>query len=284
VKTLGIDEVCPIAREVMIRSAEFRAGCYRNWQVVMSNNVTTTHEQLEHSHTREQIQQRLARDPHGSYLRDWIYGGIDGTITTFAIVAGVVGADLPGSVVLVLGLANLVADGFAMGAGNYSGTKAELDDYIRLLAVERKHIALVPSGEREEIRQIFGLKGFSGAELERIVDVITSDEDRWAKTMAVEEYGLSPAVKSPVLAALSTSAAFVLCGLAPLISYLIGYSLTWCVVATGFVFFGIGALKSRWSLTGWARSGLETLFIGMSAAGVSFCIGYGLRALVHAPI
>jgi hypothetical protein len=119
VKTLGIEEVCPIAREIMIRSAEFRAGCYRNWQVVMSNNVTTTHEQLEHSHTREQIQQRLARDPHGSYLRDWIYGGIDGTITTFAIVAGVVGADLSGSVVLVLGLANLVADGFAMGAGNY---------------------------------------------------------------------------------------------------------------------------------------------------------------------
>lgn len=97
---------------------------------------------------------------------------------------------------LVLGLANLMADGFAMGAGNYSATKAELDDYGRLLAIERKHIALEPSGEREEIRQIFGLKGFSGAELERIVDVISSDEDLWAKTMAIEEYGLSPAVKS----------------------------------------------------------------------------------------
>jgi VIT1/CCC1 family predicted Fe2+/Mn2+ transporter len=249
----------------------------------MSNNLASD-EPLEHNHTREEIQRRLARDPHVNYLRDWIYGGIDGTVTTFAIVAGVVGAELPGTVVLVLGLANLVADGFAMGAGNYSGTKAELDDYVRLLAIERKHIALVPSGEREEVRQIFALKGFSGGELERLVDVITSDEDRWAQTMAVEEYGLSPILKSPILAALSTSAAFLLCGLVPLVSYLMTYSFALCVVATGLVFFAIGTLKSQWSLAGWTRSGLETLLIGMSAAGLSFCIGFGLRALVHVPI
>lgn len=131
---------------------------------------------LEHSHTQEAIRARLARDPGVSYLRDWIYGGIDGVITTFAVVAGVVGADLPSRVILVLGLANLVADGFAMAAGNYSGTQAERDDYDRLLAVERKHIAIVPEGEREEIRQIFGSKGFSGDNLESIVDVITADE------------------------------------------------------------------------------------------------------------
>jgi vacuolar iron transporter family protein len=250
----------------------------------LSNALSKSRERLEHSHNREAIQQRLARDTHGNYLRDWIYGGIDGTITTFAIVAGVVGANLPGTVVLVLGLANLIADGFAMGAGNYSATKADLDDYRRLLAIERKHIALEPSGEREEIRQIFGLKGFSGAELERIVEVISSDEDLWAKTMAVEEYGVSPAVKSPVLAALNTSAAFVLCGLVPLVSYLMGYSLAWCVLATGLVFFGIGAAKSRWALAGWSKSGLETLLIGMSAAGLSFLIGYGLRAFVKLPM
>ena len=239
---------------------------------------------LEHVHTREAIQQRLAGDVRGNYLRDWIYGGIDGTITTFAIVAGVVGADMAGSVVLVLGLANLIADGFAMGAGNYSGTKADLDDYQRLLAIERKHIAVEPSGEQEEIRQIFAGKGFEGPVLERIVEVITADEDRWAQTMAMEEYGLSPAVKSPVRAAFSTSAAFVLCGLVPLISYLLAYSLPACVTATGLVFFGIGATKSKWSLAGWFRSGTETLAIGMSAAGLSFAIGYGLRTLVHVAV
>ena len=242
---------------------------------------TATSVRLEHTHTREAIRERLSQDTQSNYLRDWIYGGIDGTITTFAIVAGVVGADMPGSVVLVLGLANLIADGFAMGAGNYSGTKAEIDDYRRLLAVERKHIEAEPSGEREEVRQIFAGKGFDGPDLERIVDVITADKERWAKTMAVEEYGLSPALKSPIRAALSTSSAFVLSGLVPLISYLVAYSLTECVVATGLVFFGIGAAKSRWSLAGWLRSGMETLVIGMSAAGLSFWIGYALRTLAH---
>lgn len=232
---------------------------------------------LEHSHTAAAIRARLARDPGISYLRDWIYGGIDGVITTFAVVAGVVGADMPSRVILILGLANLVADGFAMAAGNYSGTQAERDDYDRLLAVERKHIAVVPEGEREEIRQIFGGKGFSGDDLERIVDVITADKSRWAKTMVVEEYGLAPTPKSPNLAALCTFAAFISCGLVPLTTYLWG-GLIPCVVATGLVFFSIGAIKSQWSLTAWWRSGCETFGIGMFAAALAFCVGSGLKA------
>jgi len=131
---------------------------------------------------------------------------VDGAVTTFAIVTGVAGADLPITVVLILGFANLLADGFAMAASNYCGTKAERDDYKRVLGIERKHIALVPDGEREEIRQIFAAKGFSGDDLKRIVTVITSDQSLWAKTMAVEEYGLSPAPRSPALASLSTFA------------------------------------------------------------------------------
>jgi VIT1/CCC1 family predicted Fe2+/Mn2+ transporter len=238
---------------------------------------------LEHSHTREAIHARLTQDPRINYLRDWIYGGIDGVVTTFAVVAGVVGADLPSAVVLVLGLANLVADGFAMAAGNYTGTQAERDDYDRLLAVERRHIATVPAGEREEIRQIFAGKGFSGDDLERIVAVITSDNSRWAKTMVVEEYGLSPTPKSPSLAALSTFAAFVVCGLVPLVTYLGSGGLVSCVVATGFVFFAIGAIKSRWSLTSWWRSGLGTFFIGMVAAALAFGVGFGFRMLFNVP-
>jgi VIT1/CCC1 family predicted Fe2+/Mn2+ transporter len=237
--------------------------------------------ELEHSHTKEAIRARLARDPKISYLRDWIYGGIDGVVTTFAVVAGVVGADLASTVVLVLGLANLVADGFAMAAGNYTGTQAERDDYDRLLAIERKHIAVVPEGEREEIRQIFGGKGFSGGELERIVDVITADDSRWAKTMVVEEYGLAPTPKLPVLAALSTFAAFILCGLVPLVTYLGGGGLVPCAIATGMVFFFIGAIKSRWSLTTWWRSGFGTLFIGMIAAALAFSVGFGFRMLFN---
>jgi vacuolar iron transporter family protein len=70
---------------------------------------------LEHSHTREAIHDRLAQGPHGSYLRDWISGGIDGTVTTFAIVPGVVGADLSASVLLILGLCQPIGRWFCHG-------------------------------------------------------------------------------------------------------------------------------------------------------------------------
>jgi vacuolar iron transporter family protein len=235
---------------------------------------------LEHRHTREAIHDRLAQGPHGSYLRDWIYGGIDGTVTTFAIVAGVVGANLSASVLLILGFANLLADGFAMAASNYTGTKSERDDYDRVLGIERKHIALVPDGEREEIRQIFAAKGFSGGDLDRVVTVITSDLALWAKTMATEEYGLSPTLRSPKLAALSTFAAFILCGCVPLLSYLLPAGFYTCVIATGATFFGVGAIKSLWSPAGWLRSGMEVFLVGMIAAALAFIVGYGFRLLL----
>ena len=239
---------------------------------------------LEHSHTRQAIKERLARGPHTNYLRDWIYGGIDGAVTTFAIVAGVAGADLAATVVLVLGFANLMADGLAMAASNYSGTKAERDDYVRVLGIERKHIAIVPDGEREEIRQIFAAKGFAGEDLERIVTVISSNPRLWAETMAAEEYGLSSVPRSAIVAGLSTFAAFIICGLVPLVSYLFAGGLAASACAAAATFFGVGAIKSRWSPAPWWRSGLETLFIGMSAAAVAFAVGFGLKALLQLPV
>jgi VIT1/CCC1 family predicted Fe2+/Mn2+ transporter len=237
---------------------------------------------MEHGHSREAIARRLARPPTVSYLRDWVYGGIDGAITTFAIVAGVVGAELSNRVVLILGLANVVADGFSMAASNYSGTKAELDEKAHWRTVEERHIETVPEGEREEIRQIFRGKGFEGPELERAVDVITADTKRWVDTMLAEEYGLPKAVRSPLKAAASTFAAFMLCGLVPLLPFVAAApsSFTLSLLMTGLVFFLIGSGKSRWSPMSWWRSGGETLAIGMGAAALAYIIGHGLKSLV----
>ena len=113
---------------------------------------------LEHGHDSAAIARRLAAGPRVSYLRDWIYGGIDGAVTTFAIVAGTVGADLSPRIVLLLGAANLVGDGFSMAAANFTGTKAEREEYARLRAMEERHVDLVPEGEREEVRQIIGTR------------------------------------------------------------------------------------------------------------------------------
>ena len=80
---------------------------------------------IEHEHTREAIRRRLESGPRPSYARDFVYGGIDGAVTTFAAVSGVVGADLSPLYVVIIGLANVLGDGFSMAAGIYSATRAE---------------------------------------------------------------------------------------------------------------------------------------------------------------
>ena len=105
----------------------------------------------EHQHTPEAIRARLSESPSSPYLKEWVYGGIDGVVTTFAVVAGVVGAGLSPIVIVILGLANLVGDGFSMAAGCYSGTKTDSDNYERLRAIEISHIERYPEGEREEV-------------------------------------------------------------------------------------------------------------------------------------
>jgi VIT1/CCC1 family predicted Fe2+/Mn2+ transporter len=237
---------------------------------------------MEHEHSRSAIADRLARAPAVSYLRDWVYGGIDGAVTTFAIVAGVVGAELSNRVVLILGAANLVADGFSMAASNYSGTKTEHEELAQLRAIEERHIELVPEGEREEIRQIFRAKGFRGDQLEQAVGVITGDRERWVDTMLAEEYGLPKAVRSPLKAAASTFAAFLLCGAIPLLPFLFpsGPRFVVSIAMTALVFFLFGSTKSRWSPVSWWRSGSETLAIGLGAAALASLVGALLRGVV----
>jgi vacuolar iron transporter family protein len=237
---------------------------------------------MEHEHSVEAIQHRLSAGPGQNYLRDWIYGGIDGSVTTFAVVTGVIGAQLSPIVIVILGFANLVGDGFSMAASNYLGTKSEHDDIGRLESIERRHIELEPEGEREEVRQIFAAKGFRGTDLERVVELITADRERWVGTMLTEEYGLPRRARSPWRAALSTFSAFGLCGLVPLIPFLLGIksALAVSILLTGAVFFVIGSIKSLWSTASWWRSGISTLMVGGIAAGLAYAIGVLLRNLV----
>lgn len=234
---------------------------------------------MEHDHSSEAIEERLAAGPRHNYLRDWIYGGVDGSVTTFAVVTGVVGANLSPWVILVMGFANLFADGFSMAASNFLGTKSEHEDIKRLEAIENRHIDLAPEGEREEVRQIFQNKGFAGEDLNRVVELVTSDRERWVRTMLTEEYGLPQEVRSPWRAALSTFSAFLLCGLVPLIPFLFGLSqpVLLSVVLTGIVFFIIGSVRSKWSTASWWFSGLSTLLVGTAAAALAYLIGALLR-------
>ena len=230
---------------------------------------------MEHSHTKKAINARLTKRPPKSYLRDWIYGGIDGAITTFAIVSGVTGAHLSVKTILILGIANLVADGFSMAASNYLGTKSEHDQLKLLENFERDQIQKEPVGEKEEVRQILVKKGFSGTTLEAATNTYTAEPGRWINLMLSEEYGLSTQLRSPLKAALTTFTAFCICGLVPLLPFIVGStsSIYFSMISTAGVFFFVGSFKAKWSIVPWWRQGFETLAVGSIAAVIAFVVG-----------
>lgn len=237
---------------------------------------------LEHSHDPVEIEKRLREGPRISYLRDWVYGGIDGTVTTFAIVAGAIGADLSNRYLLILGVANLLADGLSMAAANYSGSKAEIEEYTFVRHMEERHIEIAPEGEREEIRQIFAAKGFKGKTLDAAVEVITAEKERWIDTMMTEEHGLPPIARSPITAGSITFLAFVFCGFLPIAPFTIGLeaSVYASVIMAAITFFLIGSLRSRWSPVHWLRTGTETLAIGLASASVAYLVGNFLKQII----
>lgn len=243
--------------------------------------------ELQAEHTPEVIRRRLADGPAHSYLRDVVYGAIDGVVTTFAVVAGVAGAGLSPGIVMVLGAANLLGDGFSMAVGNFLATRSEQQLQEHARRTEEEHIAMVPQGEREEIRQIFASKGFAGAELERVVSVITSNAKEWVATMMREELGFTLTPVSPLRAALATFAAFAIVGAAPLFPFvcqlvlgLPAHPFHWSTGLTALAFFMIGALKARFLDSAWYWAGLETLCVGGGAALLAFLVGVGLKGIL----
>ncbi|QHL86026.1 hypothetical protein GU926_00625 [Nibribacter ruber] len=241
----------------------------------------------EKSHTPEQVRFRLSQMENHSYLKDFIYGAVDGAVTTFAVVSGVAGANLAPQVVIILGMANLLADGFSMAVSNYLGTRTEKQQLEKTLLEEQQEIENDPAGEQEEIRQIYAKKGFTGDLLEQVVRTITSDKRIWAHTMLQEEHGLSLSPVSEWKAALATFTAFLLVGIIPIAPYLWNYRslpgidnpFWWSSTCTGIAFFSIGALKSRFISKPWYTSGMETMLLGSAAACVSYLVGVLLKGI-----
>ena len=242
---------------------------------------------LEAEHTPAGVSARLRRRPAPSYLHDFIYGAVDGAVTTFAVVAGVAGANLDETVVIILGVANLIADGFSMAVSNFLGSRAERQLRERARREEQAHIRLIPEGEREEIRQIFAAKGFEGRDLDRVVEVITSDPERWTETMMREELGFGSTEPNEFRAALATLVAFVTVGFLPLVVYVydlaapgqVESAFTWSAVMTGIAFLVVGGLKSRFVDQSWWRSALETLAVGGLAAALAYATGALLQGV-----
>jgi len=248
-----------------------------------SKDVTAT----KQAHTDKSIQAAEHHEAAGSYVGDFVYGAIDGSVTTFAVVSGVAGAGLSSNIVIILGLANLVADGFSMAVGNYLSSKSNIEYIEKERKREEWEIEHYPKGEIEEIRQIFKKKGFKGKDLENAVKTITANKEVWVDTMMADELQLVEEKTSPIKKGAVTFVSFAIIGFIPLIPYFLSfvsetikasvYPLS--VVMTFITFFFIGSGKVFITGKNWLKSGLETLFVGGIAAVIAFGIGFLLRGL-----
>jgi VIT1/CCC1 family predicted Fe2+/Mn2+ transporter len=215
-------------------------------------------------------------------LGDAILGGIDGGVTTFAVVAGSVGGGFSDRVVVILGFANLLADGFSMAVSNYLSTRSEHDRVEEARRSEEQHIRQIPHGERDEIREIFARKGLSGEVLEQVVEVITQDRQLWIDTMLTEELGLQIEARSPLRAAAATFLAFLLIGAIPLAPFLISgltpaQAFQMSAIATGVAFLTVGMIKGLVLRRSLLLAGLQTLLMGGGAASLAYLVGRWLR-------
>jgi VIT1/CCC1 family predicted Fe2+/Mn2+ transporter len=249
---------------------------------------STRDEVLFAEHTSSAISRRLAGGPGRRYLRDMVFGAVDGIVTTFAVAAGAVGGGLGATVVVILGVANLLADGFSRAASNFLGYRAEAQQRARIRRVEEEHVATTPEGEREEVRQIFAAKGFEGDDLERVVALLTSERERWIDTMLREEHGFGGETHEPGRGALVTFTAFVAAGALPLAPFLadtlfgvaVARPFLWASVCAALAFVGVGVLKSRLIDRSWWQAGAETLAVGGVAAALAYGAGVVIAGLL----
>ena len=210
--------------------------------------------ELDLEHTPEAIERRLAVGPQPHYLRDVVLGAIDGVVTTFAVAAGALGAGLAAEVVVILGIANLLADGFSMAASNYLGGRAELREWgAGAPRHEERHVRTVPEGEREEIRQIFARKGLrrrpraGGGGRHRAAAIAGRHDD-------AQEHGFPDHAVSPLRAGVGTFGSFIIVGAIPLVPFVaatvaglgVTSPFTWSCAFTAVTFLGVGAPRAAW--------------------------------------
>ena len=216
--------------------------------------------------------------PKGRFIREVMFGTNDGLVSTIGFVAGATGALMQTRLVLLAGIASVVAGALAMGIGAYLASKSQRDFFESEKERERREIEEVPELERKEIRDIFTKLGFLKDEVEVIVNRVTSDKALWVRFMMREELGiLEESFDNPVTVGFLMAGAYVVGGIPPLLPYLAIEDVLLALkvaVAVSLVFlFAIGVGKTVLTKQPWLKSGMEVMLLGSLAAGVGFGIG-----------
>lgn len=219
----------------------------------------------------------------GRAIAEAVLGGSDGLTVPFALAAGLSGVVTNPGLIFLAGSAEMVAGGIAMGLGGYLSTKSYNELYARELAREIKEVREIPEQEREEVRHILRQQGFDGPDLDRAVQVITGERERWLRFMMREEMGMREEdLRPPGRSALIVGGSYMVGALVPLFPYLFvthaSQGLLYSALFTLVALFTAGVLKGRTSGRPWWLAGAEMALIGAIAAGTAYALARLLSA------
>ncbi len=221
-------------------------------------------------------------DVTGGWLRPAVFGAMDGLVSNFALIAGVVGGtrgDHTHEVVLA-GLAGLAAGAFSMAAGEYTSVASQAEYTAAEIELERREIALRPEAEQAELAQMYVDRGIDSDLAAAMAHQVHRDPETAVAVHAREEFGADPDnLPSPLVAAGSSFVSFALGALLPLLPFLLGASSLLPALVVSFVaLFACGAVVSRVTVRSWWYGGLRQLVLGGAAAGFTYLIGQAVGA------
>lgn len=241
-----------------------------------------------HEILRKHIQDEHKQSPFADYFKEIIYGGIDGIVTTFAVVAGFSGAamssdmtvQLSFAIVLLFGLANLFADAASMGLGNFLSVRSEKDLYTVEREKERGEIQNNTEAEIAESVTILMEKGFSEEDANTLVSIYRHNEEYWLDFMMHHELEMSdPRGDNEIFTGLATFISFMIFGAIPLLPFMLtgeGNPTTAFIfssIGTFFALVTLGLLKWKVIGTKFTASLTEVVLVGGTAAVLAFIVG-----------
>jgi VIT1/CCC1 family predicted Fe2+/Mn2+ transporter len=215
------------------------------------------------------------RDVSGGWLRASVFGAMDGLVSNFALIAGVVGGGATTETVVLAGLAGVGAGAFSMAAGEYVSVRSQNELAEQEVAKERHELERRPEAELAELTQMYVDRGVEPRLARQVAEQMSADREAAVQLHAMLELGVDPQqLASPFTAALSSFGSFLVGALLPLLPYLLGAQTLWPAVLVAAVgLFSAGALVSRVTARTWWFSGLRQLLFGMVAAGLTWGIG-----------
>ncbi|MDQ4007284.1 MAG: VIT1/CCC1 transporter family protein [Actinomycetota bacterium] len=220
-------------------------------------------------------------DVNSGWLRPAVFGAMDGLVSNFALIAGMVGATTAAATgannhaVVLAGIAGLAAGALSMAAGEYTSVASQAEFAQAQVALERREIVANPGGEAAELAAMYVQKGIDPDTAASMARQVHSDLDHAVAVHAMEEFGVDPGhVPSPLVAAVSSFLSFTVGAAVPLAPYLVGMqSLWWAVVMTLTALFLCGAMVAKVTIRSWWWSGLRQLVLGGAAAAVTYLLG-----------